>query len=106
AARTSIGIEGQHSTVGDPVALQSSRLVRRLADTTESIKPGRPVVIWRVDVAFLTADNWKYEGSKAAQGQGGRTHTFGVMNPAKTLAGCAAYTLPGIVLRNGKPVLG
>jgi len=77
---------------------------RYLVDTTESIKPGRPVVIWRVDVAFLTVDNWKYEGSKAGAGQGGRTHTFGVSNPAKTLEGAAAYVLPGIAIKNAKPV--
>lgn len=78
---------------------------RYLVDTTESIKPGRPVVVWRVDVVFLTADDWKYEGSKAAHGQGGRTHTFGVKTAAKKLAGSAAYKLPGIVIKNGKPVL-
>ena len=78
---------------------------RYLVDTTESIKPGHPVVIWRVDVVFLTADDWKYERSSAAQGKGGRTHTFGVSNPAKKLAGAAAYVLPGIVVKNGKPVL-
>jgi hypothetical protein len=79
---------------------------RYLVDTTESIKPGHPVVIWRVDVVFLTADDWKYEGSLAAEGKGGRTHTFGVKNPAKRLAGAAAYSLPGIAIKNGKPVLG
>lgn len=79
---------------------------RYLVDTTESIKPGRPVVIWRVDVAFLTAEDWKYEGSKAGVGQGGRTHTFGISNPAKKLAGAVAYALPGIVIKNGKPSLG
>lgn len=78
---------------------------RYLVDTTESIKPGSPVVIWRVDVVFLEADDWKYEGSKAGQGKGGRTHTFGVSNPAKKLAEAAAYNLPGIVIKNGKPVL-
>lgn len=78
---------------------------RYLVDTTESIKPGHPVVIWRVDVVFLTADNWKYEKSTAGAGKGGRTHTFGVSNPAKTLAGTAAYALPGIEIKNGKPVL-
>ena len=78
---------------------------RYLVDTTESIKPGYPVVIWRVDVVFLTANDWKYEGSKAAEGKGGRTHTFGVSNPAKKLAGAAAYVLPGIAVKNGKPVL-
>lgn len=78
---------------------------RYLVDTTESIKPGRPVVIWRVDVAFLTAADWKYEGSKAQAGRGGRTHTFGVSNPATRLADAAVYRLPGIVIKNGKPVL-
>jgi hypothetical protein len=78
---------------------------RYLVDTTESIKPGYPVVIWRVDVIFLTADDWKYEGSKAESGRGGRTHTFGVPNPAVKLAGAAAYALPGIVLKKGKPIL-
>jgi len=70
-----------------------------------SIKPGCPVVIWRVDVVFLTADDWKYEGSGAAEGKGGRTHTFGVSNPAKKLAGAAAYELEGVVIKNGKPIL-
>jgi len=78
---------------------------RYLVDVTESIKPGSPVVIWRVDVVYLNADDWKYEGSTAKAGQGGRTHTFGVSNPATKLAGAAAYTLPGIVIKNGKPTL-
>jgi len=78
---------------------------RYLVDTTESIKPGHPVVIWRVDVVFLTAKDWKYEGSTAKKGQGGRTHTFGVSSPARKLTGAAAYVLPGIVVKNGKPVL-
>ena len=50
------------------------------------LNPGYPVVIWRVDVIFLTAKDWKYEGSKAEEGKGGRTHTFGVSNPAEKLA--------------------
>lgn len=79
---------------------------RYLVDTTQSIKPGHPVVIWRVDVVFLTTENWKYETSKAAEGKGGRTHTFGVREAAKTLRGAAAYLLPGIVIRGGKPTLG
>jgi len=78
---------------------------RYLVDTTQTIKPGFPVVIWRVDVAFLTSDNWKYQGSKAAEGQGGRTHTFGVKSPATVLKGCAAYELPGIAIKGGKPTL-
>lgn len=62
-------------------------------------------MIWRVDVAFLTAENWKYEKSGAGQGKGGRTHTFGVSNPATVLKGCAAYELPGIAIKGGKPTL-
>lgn len=79
---------------------------RYLVDTTESIKPGHPVVIWRVDVVFLTAKDWKYETSKAGADKGGRTHTFGVIAPATKLASAAAYTLPGVVLKGGKPTLG
>src|SRR5260370_3605580 len=78
---------------------------RYLVDSTESIKPVHPVGICRVDVLFLTANDSKYEGSKAKQGKGGRTHTFGVSNPAQKLIGAAAYALPGIVVKNGKPVL-
>jgi len=78
---------------------------RYLIDTTETIKPGCPVVIWRVDVVYLTQANWKYEGSGAMEGKGGRTHTFGVKDAAKTLAGHAAYALPGIAIKNQRPVL-
>jgi hypothetical protein len=78
---------------------------RYLVDLTQTIKPGVPVVIWRVDVVFLTKQNWKYEGSTAGKGGGGRTHTFGVGSPAKVLKGCAAYTLPGVALKGGKPIL-
>jgi hypothetical protein len=62
-------------------------------------------LIWRVDVVFLESADWKYEGSGAGAGKGGRTHTFGVMNPATKLRAAAAYTLPGIVIKNGKPSL-
>jgi hypothetical protein len=37
-------------------------------------------------VAFLGSEDWKYEGSKAGEGKGGRTHTFGVRNPADKFA--------------------
>jgi DNA modification methylase len=37
--------------------------------------------------------------------EGGRIHAFGVSNPATKLAGAAAYVLPGIVIRSGKPTL-
>jgi hypothetical protein len=79
---------------------------RYLVDATESIKPGHPVVIWRVDCVFLRSEDWKYEGSGAGHGKGGRTHTFAVHNPASKLADAAVYALPGIVIRGGKPVLG
>jgi hypothetical protein len=77
---------------------------RYLVDPTESVEPGFPVVIWRVDVVRLTEDDWKYEGSKAAAGHGGRTHTFGVKQAANRLGGCAVYKRSDIQLRGGKPV--
>lgn len=78
---------------------------RYLVDPTRTIKAHRPVVIWRVDVVFLEKEDWKYEGSTASSLGGGRTHTFGLRFPARKLKDAAAYVLPGIVLRNGKPVL-
>lgn len=77
---------------------------RYLVDPTESIEPGRPVVIWRVDVVFLEKSDWKYEGSSAGTTGGGRTHTFGVKEPAKKLRGKAVHQRQDIVLRDGKPV--
>jgi hypothetical protein len=62
---------------------------RYLVDVTESIKPGHPVVIWRVDVVFLAASDWKYEGSKAAHGRGGRTHTFAAWNRVEKRQACS-----------------
>lgn len=78
---------------------------RYLVDPTKTIKAGQDVVIWRVDVAYLKKDDWKYEGSDASAAGGGRTHTFGLKEPAKRLKGAAAYQLPGVVLKDGKPVL-
>lgn len=78
---------------------------RYLVDPTMTIKADRPVVIWRVDVVFLNKEDWKYEKSSAGDAGGGRTHTFGVKYPAEKLKGCAAYRLPGIALKGGKPVL-
>ena len=78
---------------------------RYLVDQTETIKRGLPVVVWRVDVVFLNKADWKYEGSKAGDGGGGRTHTFGVRGPATKLKEAAAYRLPGIVLKRSRPVL-
>lgn len=77
---------------------------RYLVDATESLEPRRPVVIWRVDVAFLTKQDWKYEGSRAGQEGGGRTHTFGLRRPAEKLKGCAAYKRDDVIVRDRKPV--
>ncbi|HLI80566.1 MAG TPA: hypothetical protein VKV03_11320 [Candidatus Binataceae bacterium] len=78
---------------------------RYVVDATETIKPGKPVVIWRVDVVFITKTDWKYEGSKAGSAGGGRTHTFGLRRPAEKLAQSGAYTLPGVAFKRGKVVL-
>lgn len=77
---------------------------RYLIDATESLEPGKPVVIWRVDIVFLEKADWKYEKSSAGEKGGGRTHTFGVKNPAKTLCGCAVYRRKDVVIRDGKPI--
>lgn len=78
---------------------------RYLIDATRTIKPGRPVVIWRVDVVFLEKNDWKYEASTAGAEGGGRTHTFGLSSPAAKLRDAAAYAYPGVVLRGGRPVM-
>ncbi len=77
---------------------------RYLVDLTQTIDPEHRALIWRVDLAFLSKEDWKYEGSRASQSGGGRTHTFGVRRPATRLRGCAVYERPGIALRAGKPV--
>jgi hypothetical protein len=77
---------------------------RYLVDATESLEPGRPVVIWRVDVVFLDKPDWKYERSSAGEAGGGRTHTFGVKQPASKLRGKAVYQRRDVVIRDGKPV--
>ena len=78
---------------------------RYTVDPTENIKPGKPVVIWRVDVVFLKKEDWKYETSKAGAAGGGRTHTFGVKEPASKLKDAIAYQFPGLELKGGRPVL-
>jgi hypothetical protein len=78
---------------------------RYLVDSTMTIRRGKPVVIWRVDVVFLNKDDWKYEQSSAGASGGGRTHTFGVKLPATKLKHAAAYALNDIALKNGKPIL-
>ncbi len=77
---------------------------RYLVDATMQIEVGKPVVVWRTDVVYLFRHDWTYEGSKAGEKGGGRTHTFGVKEPAKRLKGCAAYKRRDIVLSGGKPV--
>ncbi len=77
---------------------------RYLIDPTESLEPGRPIIVWRVDVVFLNKDDWKYEGSTASSAGGGRTHTFGVKNPAAKLRDKAVYQRRDVVLRDGKPI--
>lgn len=77
---------------------------RYLVDLTKTIKDDAALVIWRVDVVYLTKTDWKYEGSSADMSGGGRTHTFGVRKPATRLRSCAVYKRPDIVIRDGKPV--
>lgn len=78
---------------------------RYAVDPTKRMKRGRTVLIWRVDVPLLKREDWKYEGSKAGEGRGGRTHTFGVKNPADRLKDSVVYAAPGIVLRQGRPTI-
>jgi hypothetical protein len=77
---------------------------RYLIDPTESLEKGKPVIIWRVDVAFLEKTDWKYEKSTAGISGGGRTHTFGVKEAAKKLRGKAVYRRQDVVIRGGKPI--
>ena len=62
------------------------------------------MIIWRVDVVFLEQSNWKYEKSSAGEAGGGRTHTFGVMNPSKILKGRAVYSRSDVQTKDGKPI--
>ncbi len=78
---------------------------RYMVDPTETIEPGQTVIIWRVDIAFLTRDDWKYEASSAGKEGGGRTHTYGLKRPFQRLKDLAAYSRSDIVLRSSKPTL-
>jgi hypothetical protein len=78
---------------------------RYAVDPTKRMKPGRAVLIWRVDIPFLKAEHWKYEASRAAEGTGGRTHTFGVKNAATVIREAIVYQAPQIRLSGGKPTL-
>jgi len=77
---------------------------RYLVDDTQSLEAGRPVIIWRVDVVFLEKRDWKYEKSRAGDAGGGRTHTFGVKNPAQKLKHAAVYRRRDVAIKDGKPV--
>ncbi|MBM4033220.1 MAG: hypothetical protein FJ291_15760 [Planctomycetes bacterium] len=79
---------------------------RYLVDPTCSLEPGRPVVIWRVEVAFFEKSDWKYEGSRAGTTGGGRTHThtFGIRNPASKLKDKAVYARSDVDLSGSKAV--
>ena len=78
---------------------------RYAVDPTKMLKPGSEVAIWRVDVAFLESGDWKYEGSGAGHGKGGRTHTFGLVRPATKLKDAAIYRAPGVALKGKVPIL-
>lgn len=78
---------------------------RYLIDPTKRIKPGKPVVVWRVDVPYLRKEDWKYEGSTAGEGGGGRTHTFGIRQAKKRISGSIVYCYPNVVVRGGGPTL-
>ena len=77
---------------------------RYLVDPTCSLEPGCPVIIWRIDVVFIEKDDWKYEASGAGAHGGGRTHTFGLRNPAKKLKGKAVHKRADVTLSGGKAV--
>ncbi len=77
---------------------------RYLVDPTMSLEADKPVIVWRVNVVFLTKEDWKYEDSSAGSGGGGRTHTFGIKNPAAKLLGKAVYQRSDVKLVGGKAV--
>src|SRR6266566_7816259 len=64
---------------------------RYLVDATMSLEANKPVIIWRVDVVFLTKEDWKYEASTAGTKGGGRTHTFGLKGAATKLKNAVVY---------------
>ena len=78
---------------------------RYCVDPTKKMKAGKIVLVWRVDIPFVTQDRWKYEGSSAAEGHGGRTHTFGVKNPKSLISEAIVYQVPSVSLAGGKPCL-
>ena len=77
---------------------------RYLVDPTMSLEDGKPVIIWRVDVAFIEKQDWKYEKSTAGAAGGGRTETFALTRPAEKLEGKAVYRRRDVTLSGGKAV--
>lgn len=61
-------------------------------------------IIWRVDVAFFDKADWVYETSRAGAAGGGRTHTFGIKNPAQKLKDKAVYRRSDVRVSGGKAV--
>jgi len=78
---------------------------RYLVDPTTSLEPNKRLIIWRVDLLFVEKTDWKYEGSTAGAEGGGRTHTFGLRNPAKQLIDKGVYKRRDVRLVRGKPVI-
>ena len=76
---------------------------RYLVDPTQSIESGKPVIIWRIDIVYLTKRDWEYQRSTAGPSGGGRTHTFGLKFPAKKLKDKAVYLRSDLRLAGGKP---
>src|SRR5580658_4059826 len=98
----------QHSPVGDSVALRSSWMVYRVAirhrsDQADETRQGGRCLAGRYSVP--AKEHWKYEGSRAAEGHGGRTHTFGIKNPAIVIRDAVIYQAPKVRLYRGKPSL-
>ncbi len=77
---------------------------RYLVDPTMSLEANKPVIIWRVDVVFLTKEDWKYEASTAGTSGGGRTHTFGLQGAATKLKNAAVYQRKDVRITGGKAV--
>jgi hypothetical protein len=78
---------------------------RYVIDPTKRMKKGQSVAVWRVDLPFLSKNSWKYEGSRAQEGHGGRTHTFGVKNAKERLSRCIVYHAPSVALSGGRPTI-
>lgn len=77
---------------------------RYLVDPTKSVA-GLTVIIWRIDVVFVDKADWKYEASTAGAGGGGRTHTFGLKNPAAKLRDKGVYRRSDVKIIGSKPVI-